>query len=56
MHRIVPVVLFAVAALGLAACSTGAGTGAHPSSGSSEASPAAVNYDLPDNTVMEGKE
>lgn len=56
MHRILPIVLFAVAALGLSACQdteTGASAGIHPSS---EASPAALNYDLPDNTVLEGKE
>ncbi|HWI27869.1 MAG TPA: hypothetical protein VN668_12930 [Stellaceae bacterium] len=52
MHRVLPAALFAVAALGIAACQdtqTGAATQ------SSEASAAALNYDLPDNTVPEGE-
>ncbi len=53
MHRILPVVLFAVAALGIAACETtqtGASIATQPSS---EASPATLNYDFPDNAVVE---
>ena len=53
MHRILPVVLFAVAALGIAACEstqTGAGVGTQAAS---EASPAALNYARPDNAVVD---